>query len=78
MVETIPNFSLPCLAADFGGALTLRSVRFVRFVRFLLFQNESYTMHPLFAQADRVSGEVIGADALVHRIMGPGLLASNC
>ena len=35
-------------------------------------------MHPLFAQADRLSGEVIGAGTLVHRIMGPGLLASNC
>jgi GxxExxY protein len=33
-------------------------------------------MHPLFAQADRLSGEVIGAAIEVHRIMGPGLLES--
>ena len=31
-------------------------------------------MHPLFAKADKLSGEVIGAAILVHRIMGPGLL----
>jgi hypothetical protein len=34
-------------------------------------------MHPLFAKADRLSAEVIGAATLVHRIMGPGLLKSN-
>jgi GxxExxY protein len=33
-------------------------------------------MHPLFARADRLSGEVIGAAIEVHRIMGPGLLES--
>ena len=33
-------------------------------------------MHPNFAKADRLSGEVIGAAILVHRIMGPGLLES--
>ncbi len=33
-------------------------------------------MHPLFANADRLSGEVIGAAIEVHRIMGPGLLES--
>ena len=33
-------------------------------------------MHPLFAKADRLSGEVIGAAIEVHRIMGPGLLES--
>jgi GxxExxY protein len=33
-------------------------------------------MHPLFAKADRLSGEVIGAAVEVHRIMGPGLLES--
>jgi len=33
-------------------------------------------MHPLFAKADRLSGEVIGAAFEVHRIMGPGLLES--
>jgi len=31
-------------------------------------------MHPLFAKADRLSGEVIGAATLVHRITGPALL----
>ena len=31
-------------------------------------------MHPLFAKADRLSAEVIGAATLVHRIMGRGLL----
>jgi len=31
-------------------------------------------MHRLFAKADRLSGEVIGAATLVHRIMGTGLL----
>jgi GxxExxY protein len=33
-------------------------------------------MHPLFARADKLSGEVIGAAIEVHRIMGPGLLES--
>ena len=33
-------------------------------------------MHLLFAKADRLSGEVIGAAIEVHRIMGPGLLES--
>ena len=33
-------------------------------------------MHPLFAKADRLSGVVIGAATLVHRIVGPGLLES--
>jgi len=33
-------------------------------------------MHPLFSDADRLSGEVIGAAIEVHRIMGPGLLES--
>ena len=46
------------------------------FLRFLLFQDETYTMHPNFAKADRLSGEVIGAAIEVHRIMGPGLLES--
>ena len=31
-------------------------------------------MHPLFAKADRLSGEVIGAAIAVHRIMGPGYM----
>jgi GxxExxY protein len=33
-------------------------------------------MHPLFVQADALSGEIIGAAIEVHRIMGPGLLES--
>ena len=33
-------------------------------------------MHPLFAKADKLTGEVIGAAIEVHRIMGPGLLES--
>jgi GxxExxY protein len=33
-------------------------------------------MHSLFAKADRLSGDVIGAAIEVHRIMGPGLLES--
>jgi GxxExxY protein len=33
-------------------------------------------MHPLFAEADRLSYEVIGAAIEVHRVMGPGLLES--
>jgi hypothetical protein len=33
-------------------------------------------MHSQFVRADRLSGEVIGAATLVHRIMGPGLLES--
>ena len=28
-------------------------------------------MHPFFAKADRLSGEVIGAAIEVHRIIGP-------
>jgi GxxExxY protein len=46
------------------------------FLCFLLFQDEINAMHPLFAKADRLSGEVIGAAIEVHRIMGPGLLES--
>ena len=33
-------------------------------------------MHPLFARADGLSGEIIGAAIEVHRIMEPGLLES--
>ena len=33
-------------------------------------------MHERFAQADKLSSEVIGAAIEVHRIMGPGLLES--
>ncbi len=31
-------------------------------------------MHPKFPQADKLSGEIIGAAIEVHRLMGPGLL----
>jgi PD-(D/E)XK nuclease superfamily len=41
-----------------------------------LFQDEIHTMHALFAKADKLSREVIGAAIEVHRIMGPGLLES--
>ncbi len=34
-------------------------------------------MHRLFAKADGLSAEVIGAGIEVHRIIGPGLLESN-
>ena len=33
-------------------------------------------MHPLFAKADRLSHEVIGAAIEVHRLKGPGLIES--
>jgi GxxExxY protein len=33
-------------------------------------------VHPLFAKAESLSGEVIGAAVKVHRIVGPGLLQS--
>ena len=33
-------------------------------------------MHPRFARADELSGQMIGAAVEVHRIMGPGLLES--
>src|SRR5262245_46056933 len=33
-------------------------------------------MHPTFAKADSLSGELIGAAIEVHRILGPGLLES--
>ena len=50
--------------------------QFLCSLRFLLFQTNTNNMHPLFAKADRLSGEVIGAAIEVHRIMGPGLLES--
>ena len=58
--------------------MTINSLSCIlRVLRFLLFQYETYSMHPLFANADRLSGEVIGAATLVHRIMGPGVLESS-
>ena len=47
------------------------------FLRFLLFQDETYTMHPNFAKADRLSGEVIGAAIEGDRIMGPHMKLLN-
>jgi GxxExxY protein len=55
---------------------TLFPSRILCFLRFLLFQDETNNIHPNFAKADRLSGEVIGAAIEVHRIMGPGLLES--
>jgi hypothetical protein len=37
----------------------------------LLFHDETNTVHPLFAKAERLSCEIIGAAIEVHRIMGP-------
>src|SRR5271166_7176036 len=39
-------------------------------------QNGACMMHPLYAKADELSGQIIGAAVEVHRIMGPGLLES--
>jgi len=33
-------------------------------------------MHPLYAKADAISGDVIGAAIEVHRDKGPGLIES--
>jgi hypothetical protein len=52
----------------------ISDLEILRFLRFLLFQDKTNTIHSLFVRADRLSGEVIGAATLVHRIMGPGLL----
>jgi len=75
----------PSMSFAVGASVTVPGVkriailfpsRILRFLRFLLFQVETNNMHPLFAKADRLSGEVIGAAIEVHRIMGPGLLES--
>jgi hypothetical protein len=42
----------------------------------LYFKDDTNSMRPFFAKADRLSGEVIAAVIELHRIMGPGLLAS--
>ena len=47
-----------------------------RILCFLLLKDETNNMHALFAIADRISGEVIGAAIEVRRIIGPGLLES--
>ena len=58
--------------------MTINSMSCIlRFLRFLLFQSETYSMHPLFTKADTLSGGVIGAAIEVHRIMGPGLLENE-
>ena len=41
------------------------------FLRVLLFEDATRTMHPLFAKADRHSGEVIGAAILTRRSRNP-------
>jgi len=75
----------PSMSFAVGASVTVPGVkliailfpsRILRFLRFLLFQVKTNNMHPLFAKADRLSGEVIGAAIEVHRIMGPGLLES--
>ncbi|MGC8641747.1 MAG: GxxExxY protein [Isosphaeraceae bacterium] len=42
--------------------------------KFTMFADNIPFMHQLFAKADRLTGEVIGAAIEVHRVMGPGLL----
>lgn len=49
--------------------------RLLCFLRFLLFEDRADNTHPLFAKADRLSREVIGAALEVQRIVRPGLLA---
>jgi GxxExxY protein len=75
----------PSTPFTFAASVTVLEVKLIAnlfpsrilcFLRFLLFQDETNNMHPLFAKADRPSGEVIGAAIEVHRIMGPGLLES--
>jgi hypothetical protein len=48
----------------------------LRLLRFLLFQTDSVTTRALFAKADGLSREEIGAAIEAHCIMGPGLLES--
>ncbi len=70
------TFAAPVTVTDIQRIATLCPSRILRFLGVLLFQDETYMMYPLFAKADRLSGEVIGAAIEVHRIMGPGLLES--
>jgi hypothetical protein len=67
----------PVTVRDVHRISILIAWRILCFLRFLLFQDETNNMHPLFANADRLSGEVIGAAIEVHRIMGPGLLETE-
>ncbi len=48
----------------------------LRYSTLILLKSETNIMHPLFAKADKLFSEVIGAAIEVHRIMGPGLLES--
>jgi hypothetical protein len=57
-----------------GRSRQLFPWRILCFLRFLLFQEETDNRHALFAKADRLAGEVIGAAIEPHWIMGPGLL----
>jgi hypothetical protein len=50
---------------------------FLCFLGFLLFQDEADTMQPIFAKADSLSGEVIGAAIEVHGIMGDGIVGED-
>jgi hypothetical protein len=79
--EKTPSTSFTFVASVIVPEVKLIAIlfpsRILCFLRFLLFQDETNNIHPLFANADRLSGEVIGAAIEVHRIMGPGLLESN-
>jgi PD-(D/E)XK nuclease superfamily len=70
------TFAASVTAPDVKRIANLFPSRILCFLRFLLFQDETNNMHPNFAKADRLSGEIIGAAIEVHRIMGPGLLES--
>jgi hypothetical protein len=47
--------------------------RILCFLCFLLFQDETNAMHPLFAEADRLFAETIGAAIELRPNVGPGL-----
>ena len=55
------TFAASVTVPDVKLIATLFPSRILCFLRFLLFQDETNNMHPLFAKADRLSGEVIGA-----------------
>ena len=68
----------PSTPSTFAASVTIPEVnlianlfpsRILCFLRLLLFQDETNNIHPLFAKADRLSGEVIGAAVEVHRNM---------
>jgi hypothetical protein len=67
----------PSTPFTFAASVTVPEVKLIAnlfpsrilcFLRFLLFQDETNNMHPLFAKADRLSGEVIGAATLARII----------